>query len=74
MAVDGPAQRQPDITTSTDVAVVGERYLDGLEDDRDDEEFQELQAMLDHYVRNDAEHLFGLADSRPFEVKSASAR
>jgi hypothetical protein len=55
-----------DILTGADVAVLGEHYLDGVDEGRDDEEFQELQRMLDHYVRNDVKHLFPLADARPY--------
>lgn len=55
-----------DVLDSTDVAYLGEDYLDGLEDGRDDEEFQELVKMLDHYARNDVDHLFRLADARPY--------
>lgn len=61
-----PASDDVDVLESGDVAVIGEHYLDGLEDGRDDEQFQQLQAMLDHYVRNDVEYLFDLADARPY--------
>lgn len=63
-----PFSDDVDVLGSTDVAVVGEHYLDGLEDGRDDQEFHALQEMLDHYVRNDVEHLFDLADARPYSA------
>jgi len=61
-----PASDDINVLESGDVAVIGEHYLDGLEDGRDDEQFQQLQEMLDHYVRNDVAHLFDLADARPY--------
>jgi hypothetical protein len=61
-----PDSDDVDVLESGDVAVIGEHYLDGLEDGRDDEQFQQLQEMLDHYVRNDVEYLFDLADARPY--------
>lgn len=54
------------VLESTDVAFLGEHYLDGIDEDRDDEGFIQLEEMLDHYVRNDVDHLFRLADARPF--------
>lgn len=51
-----------------DVGYLGEHYLDGLEHGRNDEEFQELVAMLDNYVRGDVDHLFDLADARPYSA------
>ena len=56
----------PEILDGKDVGALGEEYLNGLEEGRDDEEFRELEAMLNHYVRNDVDHLFDLADARPY--------
>ena len=49
-----------------DVAVLGEDYLDGVDAGRDDAEFEQLVAMFDDYVRGDVDHLFRLADARPY--------
>lgn len=52
---------------NTDVPILGEQYLDLVDDgETDSEAFESLRAALDHYARTDIEPLFELADKRPF--------
>jgi len=53
--------------TSTDLALLGEIYLDIVDGERNDIPLTILEEMLTHYVQADVELLFELADARPFE-------
>jgi len=53
--------------TSSDLALLGEIYLDSVDARRDDIPVTVLEEMLTHYVQADVELLFELADARPFE-------
>ncbi|WP_162562530.1 hypothetical protein [Salinigranum rubrum] len=63
-----PRDRGTPELLSSDVALLGEIYLDQYDaDETDTRQFHELEEMLRQYALSDVEPLFTLADRRPFD-------